>query len=339
MKALDKYFDNVYLITLDTESDKSKRSFEYVSQYTDRLEVTVGIRGDDLPPPPGYRAGNGAWGCLQSHVRVAQDAWLKGYSNYLVLEDDVVFVSGFESLLDDFMGALPENWDQVYLGGQHRKTPRWVNEAVFQAGRINRTHCMALRRETIPDFLKHVLDLKDHMEASFPKHIDHRLEDAHEGRYWNTYTPSWWLVGQGENMSDINGRWHPDKWWDYDSGFSNYLPYIVVDREPTEEENKFLHFGWADRLPGYQYLDPFFQKNHREPVKGMRVIARESFECRRLPAVAVFEDESLDWGQFLGAWEGDTNLYLSELDKFDLQHYANYPRNGLFGIKHRWVSP
>lgn len=319
-------------MTLEPESDRAQRSIKGISKYTDKLEVVTAIRGDDLPPASWYRAGNGAWGCLQTHIRIAQDVWLNGAPDYLVFEDDVVFDKGFEERLDDFMDKVPENWDQIYLGGQHRGSPRWVNSAVYEAGRINRTHCFALKRETIPDFLTHVTDAQDHIKAKYPKHIDHRLEDAHETRKWVTYTPSWWLVGQGENDSQINGNWHPDKWWDYNSGVSHVLPFIWVDREPTDEEVKSLHFGWAERH-GYKYLDPYFLERTSEPDRGMRVIMEQAFDCRRLGAVAFYENPDLDPDPFVSAWGGPV-LKLSELSVPELKGLCDYPRNGLFA--HRW---
>lgn len=335
MKILDKHFSSIHLMTLDPESDRAKRSIEGIEEFTDNLRVVKGIRGDELPPARWYKAGNGAWGCLQTHIRIAQDEWLRGGENYLVFEDDVVFGEDFEDRLEDFMSKIPENWDQIYLGGQHRRSPRWVNDAVYDARSVNRTHCFALKRDAIPEFLKHVTDFEDHIKSSFPKHIDHRLEDAHRARRWVTYSPSWWLVGQGENDSQINGRWHPDKWWDYNSGVSGKLPFIWVDREPTEGELKHLHFGWADRKEGFKYLDPYFQESQKNPGKGMRVIAQEAFECRRLGAVAFYEDENLEVDPFLKSWEGPV-LKLSELTEGKIKEICDYPRNGIF--KHRWFS-
>ena len=335
MKVLDKYFSTVHLMTLEPDSERAKRSIEGIRKFTDNLTVVTGIRGDELPPARWYRAGNGAWGCLQTHIRIAQDAWLRGDETYLVFEDDVVFDRDFENLLEDFMQKLPENWDQIYLGGQHRKSPRWVNDAVYEAGRINRTHCFALRRGSIPEFLNHVTDFKDHIDASFPKHIDHRLEDAHNKRRWITYTPSWWLVGQGENDSQINGRWHPDKWWDYNSGVTYKFPFIWADREPTEEEHRLLHFGWAERKKGFKLIDPYFQSEPANPCRGMRVISQEAFDCRKLAAAAFYEDDSVEAETFLNSWEGPV-LKLSELGVDKLRELCDYPRNGLF--KHRWLS-
>ena len=335
MKVLDKHFGTVHLMTLDPDSARARRSIEALSEFTDNLNVVQAIRGDELPPAPWYRAGNGAWGCLQTHIRIAQDAWLRGDETYIVFEDDVVFTKDFAPLLDDFMANVPENWDQVYLGGQHRKEPRWVNPAVYEARRVNRTHCFALSRGAIPEFLTHVTDFKDHVEASFEKHIDHRLEDAHDARRWVTYTPSWWLVGQGENLSGINGRWHPDKWWDHNLGATSQFPFVWIDREPTEEELRFLHLGWADRGEGFKYLDPFFRTSPKQPSKGMNTIMQEAYECRRIAGVAFYEDPKLDPAPFTAAWGGGF-LKLSELSLSELANLCDYPLNGFF--KHRWFE-
>lgn len=333
MPVLDDHFERISLMTLDPSTPRARRAIGVLSKFSNKFRIVKGVRGDDLPHPPGYRAGNGAWGCLQTHVRIAQDAWLDEVENYLVLEDDVVFDPDFETLLPQFMRAVPENWDQIYLGGQHRSDPRWVNDAVYDARQINRTHAFALRRGIIPEFLKHVLDMRDHFDAKWVKHIDHRLEDAHLSRRWVTYAPSWWLVGQGENQSGINGKWHPNKWWDHNPGWSNKLPLINVDREPTPDELKCLHFGWADRPDGKKYIDPFFLQPPRDPGKGVRIIQQEAFECRRLAGVATFEHD-FDPTPYFDAWEAPV-IALSTNP--DLAQLCDYPRNGSF--KHRWVNP
>jgi|TARA_R110002167_G_scaffold102250_2_gene265420 hypothetical protein len=336
MKILDKYFERVVLMTLDPDEDRAKRSIAGLSCFTDNLLLEPAIRGDQLPPAKWWRAGNGAWGCLQTHVRIAQQAWLDGVANYIVFEDDIIFDSEFEQRLAEFMEALPENWDQIYLGGQHRAAPRHVCDEVYEAKRINRTHCFALKRDTIPDFLNHVTDYGDHIESGYPKHIDHRLEDAHKSRRWVTYTPSWWLVGQGENNSMVNGRQHPDKWWDYNPAFSRKLPFVWVDREPSGEELKWIHLGWSTRPDGFKHLDPCFLKEQESPKHDMRVIGHEAFECRRIPGAALYEDPLIDAHSILGHWDGPI-LKLSETTPDELEELCNYPRNGLF--THRWINP
>lgn len=332
MKILDQYFDKIAILTLDPDTPRCKRAISRLAELTDRLEVTPAIRGDELYPANWYRSGNGAWGCLQSHIRVAQDAWLEKRENYLVFEDDVVFDRQFDQLLPEFMEAVPENWDQLYLGGQHRSAARSVNAAVYEPRRINRTHAFAVRRGAIPEFLNHVTDHGDHIRAGYAKHIDHRLEDAHQNRRWVTYTPSWWLVGQGENYSGINGNWHPDKWWDFNPGWSHELPLIDVDREPSDLERKYLHFGWAERPEGHKFLDPFFLAPPKEPARGLRTIQQEAFDCRRLAGVASFEG-GFKPEPFLSAWKAPVIKLSSNPDLAEL---CDYPRNGLF--HHRWLT-
>lgn len=336
MKVLDRYFDRVCLMTLGPESERARRAAAEIRQHTANLRVVQAIRGDDLYPAPWYRAGNGAWGCLQTHVRIAQDAWLDKVERYLVFEDDAILIDGFERLAQEFLGSLPENWDQVYLGGQHTKPPRWVNRFTYEPRSVNRTHCFGLQREAIPEFLSHVTDARAHLDAGYPQHIDHRLEDAHQSRRWVTYAPSWWLVGQGENHSGINGRWHPDKWWDHPPGNLQKFPWIWVDREPTEQERRLIHFGWSDRVEGTEYLDPYFASQPQDEGNGMRIINAEAFECRRLAAASFYEAPEVDPHHYLDHWEGDV-FRLSDMTPRDLEEIADYPGNGMF--QHRWLNP
>jgi GR25 family glycosyltransferase involved in LPS biosynthesis len=83
-----------------------------------------------------------------SHVRAVQDALLDGVDRLLLLEDDVVFHARAPQWLDRLMSEVPEDWDQLYLGGQHLKEAWPVKEKPFiwKARNVNRTHAYALQR-------------------------------------------------------------------------------------------------------------------------------------------------------------------------------------------------
>src|SRR5690554_5071396 len=128
------------------------------------------------------------------------------------------------------MAAVPDDWECVYLGGQHQHThkqrPRQINAHVTVPYNVNRTHAYAFRGEGIPKILQFLEDFADW--SNYPNdHIDHRLGRLHESQTFKTYCPVSWIVGQAANKSDIDGRTHAERWWDTNHKVKKPLPRIV----------------------------------------------------------------------------------------------------------------
>ena len=94
-------------------------------------------------PSAWWGQGGGAWGCWLSHTRVMQDAWRDGHNRVLVVEDDAVTVFDAEERMEEFFTSIPDDWGQIYLGGQHQRDPE-LREGYLKCKSINRTHCYGL---------------------------------------------------------------------------------------------------------------------------------------------------------------------------------------------------
>lgn len=230
--SLHDHFERVSVISLPFKNDRRERLAQHFRDTgiadPDRVHWARGIVGDWAPAPAWWKAGNGAWGCLQSHIRLAQDAVHDQLANYLAIEDDAVFHPRGCEMLSSFMAQVPDDWGQVYLGGQFLKQEPvglpgrpWV----MQAANINRTHCFALNRPHFAPFLQHVTHFPDYQGTK--KHIDHQLGLAHERRDWPTYCPLWWIAGQDAGPSNISGRTNPRLWWHW-RGRGKRLPFVLL---------------------------------------------------------------------------------------------------------------
>ena len=69
----------------------------------------------------------GLYGLMLTHIKIIQDAILKGYKNFLLLEDDVTFNENINEIFYKKIESLPTNWDLLYLGGNN----------VFHQGNFN----------------------------------------------------------------------------------------------------------------------------------------------------------------------------------------------------------
>lgn len=241
MIDLRDYFDRVLVMNLDIRPDR----WDEFQNRADMAGITGferyrAIEGEKCPHPHWWRCGNGAWGCLMSHLRVCQDALQDGLSSYLVFEDDAVFTHDFSKRLPEIMGALKTvDWDQLYLGGQHlqRETsPPWpFRDQIVRSRNVNRTHSFAVNKRFMVKFSQHIMHFPDYMtsyrtweetdaegksfQKEFMNHIDHQLGELHNKREHLILAANPWLCGQGASSSSVNGQMVEEQWWNESLGW------------------------------------------------------------------------------------------------------------------------
>jgi GR25 family glycosyltransferase involved in LPS biosynthesis len=208
-------FDRVTCITLETRPDRWDR---FISDLPndwpfERPERVLAIDGKKCPAPPWWRQGNPAWGCYRSHLRILEECLNEGVDSILFLEDDAICADNFGQQWQDFYEALPDDWQMLYLGGQHldqdKSPPEKVNDFVYRPMNVNRTHAFALRgRDTLRAVYRHLNATRNWKERH---HIDHHLGRIHQE--YKTYCPARWLVGQNDTQSTISGLEPAIRFW------------------------------------------------------------------------------------------------------------------------------
>lgn len=226
MKNLTDWFDRVYVINCQHRPDrleKIKKELEK-SKMADLEKVIFykAIIGDYTTVPADWQ-GKGGWGCLRSHQRILEDVMHERNENgdiipksTLILEDDVFFAKNALSNLNEFMERVPNDWGQIYLGGQHRvKRLETKDEKVFIGLSVNRTHAHAINSSTIQEVYRHISYYSDYRKTK-KFHVDHQLEIAHRRLDWRVYCPDKWICGQDAGSSNISGKTNKRKIWQPD---------------------------------------------------------------------------------------------------------------------------
>lgn len=218
-KSLYDWFDRVVVINLDRRPDRWERLQRHLSEVGWPFRWPERVRAVDgrlVKPPQWWGAGAGAWGCHQSHVRVLEQAMMDGVRALLVLEDDLCLRSDFRVFVDRFLNAIPSDWDQLYLGGQHlfkaKHPPQCVNEEILLAYNVNRTHGYAVSDRFMPALYKHLTDYAEHA-ARNRHHVDHRMGVLHQTGKYRIYAPTHWLCGQEADISNIKGTFIRRRFW------------------------------------------------------------------------------------------------------------------------------
>jgi len=207
---LSNTFDRVYVINLPRRKERLEKFFRGIpADFPFRTpEQYAAIDGGLASPPNWWKGGGGAWGCYKAHLRILEDCLSHEINSVLIFEDDAVFVEGFTEKVQKFWKHLPEDWEMVYLGGQHIQEnmglPRKVNEWVYHPFNVNRCHCYGFRgRRMLERAYKHLNNFADWKVAH---HVDHYLGELHKQVRTGFYAPKEWLVAQSEGKSDICGE-------------------------------------------------------------------------------------------------------------------------------------
>ena len=125
MSLLNSFFDKIICLNLDNRKDRWSECVTLFNKHNMVVERFPAIYGWDLNLPIENKADNyhGTMGCGLSHLFAIKYAKQLNLKNVLVLEDDVDFIENLDSSFQDVLRELPQNWDMLYLGGNHRHTP------------------------------------------------------------------------------------------------------------------------------------------------------------------------------------------------------------------------
>ena len=223
MKNLTDWFDRVYVINCAHRPDRLEETKKHLEETgmadNDKVHYYPAIIGDWVTHPADWGSGRGAWGCLRSHQRILEDViqdrddrHMMTLNNVLILEDDVIFRDDPLTRLNEFMEDVPEDWGQIYLGGQHRRNHGETDSPnVIIGNSINRTHAYAVNQSIFTQLYRHISYASDYKNTN--KHIDHQLEVAHRRKDWNVYCPADWIAGQREGSSNISGKVSKTMFW------------------------------------------------------------------------------------------------------------------------------
>ena len=173
--------------------------------------VHAAVDGDTVESPDSFKGPPGAWGCLQSHVAIWEMQITAGWDSVLVLEDDAIFCRDAVERMRDTLDCVPNDWDQIYFGGQHWQANKMPPEVVIQdrlirCRNVNRTHAYAIRLPFTHAAREVVLSPFTARDVNL-HHIDYRLGDMHASGQYNIYAPWRFCIGQSRGSSDVrHGR-------------------------------------------------------------------------------------------------------------------------------------
>lgn len=119
-RGVSEFFDRTWIINLPQRRDRRRQTERELRAagmplQHGRVEFFPGIRPADAAGFPSI----GCHGCFRSHLEVLRQAMRQKLQSVLVLEDDIAFVHGFESIQATLVERLSGcEWDIIYFGYQ-----------------------------------------------------------------------------------------------------------------------------------------------------------------------------------------------------------------------------
>lgn len=212
-------FDRVVVISLARRPDRLEAFLDRFSKAWpgQMVEIEPAVDGELEVIPAWWKQSPGAWGCYRSHEKILADAELAGLGSVLIFEDDATFCDGFVDRLGELLDAVPDDWAQLYLGGQHLRGPRSCGRrGVVRGVNVNRTHAYAIRGTDRISEAWSWLQPGDHWGNGgrlARHHVDHHWGRLQARGSWPVYAPREWLCGQAAGLSDVRGCPVEERLW------------------------------------------------------------------------------------------------------------------------------
>lgn len=217
--------DRILLLNLERRRDRldafNRRVAEIANwPFDNRVERQEAVDGKRVPMPTWWTSmswrhghGEGAWGNTASWARMMEVSLTRGDESLMVFEDDCIFRDPLTwgDNMRRFLDAVPDDWDAVYVGGNHRSinefAPVIVNDLVLRCYQVTATHAVIMR--------------KSFMEAVYgnlfnqpPTICDQNMALTMSQKKLRVYAPHRWLCGQAAMGSDIAGGFDHDDYFD-----------------------------------------------------------------------------------------------------------------------------
>lgn len=216
MIDVERLLDNASVITLRKRPDRGASFLSRWQTLTGAsCRIVYGFDGSRFPIPEKWRTSSGAFGCCLAHVfaqaRILSDAEYDDETPFFIMEDDAVFCDGFLEKLKALAPFVPDDYDVLYLGGEHliggRRAPKRVAEGVVRAYNVNRLHAYVATARALKKIFPRLLAYATNAPQFYGPSGDETCFDYEVGRMTEegvltVYAASPFLVGQGGFGSD-----------------------------------------------------------------------------------------------------------------------------------------
>ena len=153
--SINDFFPHQICINLDKRSDRwSKMRSRFSENGLDEVVRFPALDGSSLSIPASWQSFPGAYGCLQSHLGVVEQARENAWPSVLIFEDDVVLAPEINKIFDRYIDQVPADWDMIFLGAIHGPPLIKVASNVVRVTHSLSTFAYALKHTIYDEFIE-----------------------------------------------------------------------------------------------------------------------------------------------------------------------------------------
>ncbi len=196
---LNSLAERICVMNLKHRTDRLQSFETQAARFGFYYEVWHGLNGQEHFAEYQGPLRKGDMGLLSTYEEIVHRALIEGCQSLLTFEDDAFFVDDFQERLEKEWAEIPEDWDAVYLGGNHFSLgagyiqPESVSENVMRIFSSYGCQAVLLKRRLFEPALELIQRFDRPLDVAFCD-----LQQQH-----NVYSFKKSLVKQFDSHSDI----------------------------------------------------------------------------------------------------------------------------------------
>ena len=113
-KTINEFFDKVVLINLDRRPDRLASATAECEKIGLKFERVAAVDGNTLPEKPNFTRAVSALN--MTVAQIMRRAISENWQSLLIIEDDIEFVAGANTIFYEQIRHVPTDWSMLYLG-------------------------------------------------------------------------------------------------------------------------------------------------------------------------------------------------------------------------------
>ena len=196
---LNDLSNSIYVINLKERLDRREHITDQLKKIDcENYILFEGVNGKKIDNPT--KMPSGMFGLIKTYLNMYND-WKKSpKENILIIEDDCVFLDGFNEKLEEYFSNVPNDWDMLYFGANHNyhmgEKTETINEKCIKLNNSYSAHCVLIKSHVFEELIFGIQTFT----------IENDVMMANLQKKYNSYSSSETLTTQLVSYSDIQNK-------------------------------------------------------------------------------------------------------------------------------------
>lgn len=196
---LNDLSNSIYVINLKERLDRREHITDQLKKIDcENYILFEGVNGKKIDNPT--KMPSGMFGLIKTYLNMYND-WKKSpKENILIIEDDCVFLDGFNEKLEEYFSNVPNDWDMLYFGANHNyhmgEKTETINEKCIKLNNSYSAHCVLIKSHVFEELIFGIQTFT----------IENDVMMANLQKKYNAYSSSETLTTQLVSYSDIQNK-------------------------------------------------------------------------------------------------------------------------------------